>query len=63
MKNRLRTLKCLEMFFKSARTNIEWFQNVQLEKKHSLTVLESFLVQMKNILRKLLSEQMFLNCS
>ena len=33
MKNILRTLICLEMFFKSARTNIGHFQNFQLEQK------------------------------
>ena len=31
MKNILRTLKYLKMFFKSARTNIEQFQDFQLE--------------------------------
>ena len=49
MKNILRILECLEMFLKSARTNTEQFQNFQLEQ----TVLESFLVQTNNILRKL----------
>ena len=31
MKNILRTLKCLEIFFNSAKTNIEHFQSFQLE--------------------------------